>query len=88
MGTKELKNRLSHYLRKVKAGEIVRVTDRGVVVAELRAVKPRANDARAILADLEAEGTVTIGAGRFASVPGVRLRGRVRASRAVLEDRE
>jgi antitoxin (DNA-binding transcriptional repressor) of toxin-antitoxin stability system len=33
---KELKNRLSEYLREVRAGELVLVTDRGRVVAELR----------------------------------------------------
>jgi antitoxin (DNA-binding transcriptional repressor) of toxin-antitoxin stability system len=33
---KELKNRLSAYLREVRNGEVVLVTDRGRVVAELR----------------------------------------------------
>ena len=33
---KELKNRLSHYLREVASGEVVLVTDRGKIVAELR----------------------------------------------------
>jgi antitoxin (DNA-binding transcriptional repressor) of toxin-antitoxin stability system len=33
---KELKNRLSAYLREVQGGEVVLVTDRGRVVAELR----------------------------------------------------
>ncbi len=36
VGIRELKNRLSHYVRLVKRGEAVQVTDRGVVVAELR----------------------------------------------------
>jgi len=36
VGTKELKNRLSHYLRLVRAGESVTVCDRGKAVAELR----------------------------------------------------
>lgn len=35
VAVKELKNRLSHYLREVAAGEVVLVTDRGKVVAEL-----------------------------------------------------
>jgi antitoxin (DNA-binding transcriptional repressor) of toxin-antitoxin stability system len=34
VGIRELKNRLSEYLRKVRAGESVLVTDRGEVVAE------------------------------------------------------
>jgi antitoxin (DNA-binding transcriptional repressor) of toxin-antitoxin stability system/uncharacterized protein with PIN domain len=48
VAVKELKNRLSSYLREVKAGEIVLVTDRGQVVAELRqpstSVAPGAHD--------------------------------------------
>lgn len=36
VGIRELKNRLSHYVRLVEAGESVLVTDRGAVVAELR----------------------------------------------------
>ena len=35
VGVKELKNRLSEYLRLVRAGERVLVTDRGEVIAEL-----------------------------------------------------
>ncbi len=37
VGIRELKNRLSEYLRRVRAGEGVLVTDRGQVVAELKA---------------------------------------------------
>lgn len=37
VGIRELKARLSHYLRDVQAGDVVLVTDRGRVVAELRA---------------------------------------------------
>lgn len=36
VGIRELKNRLSEYVRLVRAGEVVMVTDRGEVVAELR----------------------------------------------------
>jgi antitoxin (DNA-binding transcriptional repressor) of toxin-antitoxin stability system len=36
VAVKELKNRLSQYLREVALGEVVLVTDRGKVVAELR----------------------------------------------------
>ncbi|MEX2049302.1 MAG: type II toxin-antitoxin system prevent-host-death family antitoxin [Gemmatimonadota bacterium] len=36
VGIRELKNRLSHYVRLVEAGEAILVTDRGNVVAELR----------------------------------------------------
>jgi antitoxin (DNA-binding transcriptional repressor) of toxin-antitoxin stability system len=36
VAVKELKNQLSRYLREVSSGEVVLVTDRGKVVAELR----------------------------------------------------
>ncbi|MGB6992764.1 MAG: type II toxin-antitoxin system prevent-host-death family antitoxin, partial [Thermoanaerobaculia bacterium] len=36
VGVRELKNRLSEYLRLVRSGEDVLVTDRGRVIAELR----------------------------------------------------
>jgi antitoxin (DNA-binding transcriptional repressor) of toxin-antitoxin stability system len=36
VGVRELKNRLSEYLRLVKNGEEILVTDRGAVIAELR----------------------------------------------------
>ncbi len=35
VGIRELKNRLSLYVRKVEAGDVVIITDRGRVVAEL-----------------------------------------------------
>lgn len=35
VGLRELKNHLSEYVRRVRAGESVRVTDRGQVVAHL-----------------------------------------------------
>ncbi len=40
IGIRELKNKLSHYVRLVEAGESVLVTDRGSVVAELRPPGP------------------------------------------------
>jgi antitoxin (DNA-binding transcriptional repressor) of toxin-antitoxin stability system len=36
VGLRELKNRLSEYIRQVRAGESVFITDRGAVVAEIR----------------------------------------------------
>jgi len=42
VGVRDLKTRLSHWLRKVREGEVVRVTDRGEVVAEIWPVRPPA----------------------------------------------
>ncbi len=40
VGVKQLKARLSEYLRAVRAGEVILVTDRDEVVAELRPARP------------------------------------------------
>lgn len=41
VGIRELKTHLSRYIREVQAGEVILVTDRGRVVAELRVPGPR-----------------------------------------------
>ena len=64
VGLRELKNRLSEYVREVRSGEGVLVTDRGEVVAEL--VPPgHANDGRGVpsgLVALAKTGRLTLGA--------------------------
>ncbi len=45
VGVRELKNRLSEYIRQVRSGESVMVTDRGQVVAELTPPGQGATDA-------------------------------------------
>lgn len=57
-----MKNRLSEYIRQVRAGEEILVTDRGVVVAELRKPGPRASDTRyPALVELARQGGVRLG---------------------------
>lgn len=59
VGLRELKNRLSEYVRLVRAGEHVQVTDRGQVVAEL--IPPASatgRDPAAGLAALERRGAL------------------------------
>lgn len=87
VGTKELKNRLSHYVRRVRAGEIVQITDRGTVVAEIRAIAPTSAE-DAALAALEAAGTITRGEGGAGSFRPIKVRRRgVRLSDLVIRDR-
>lgn len=64
VGVRELKNRLSEYIRQVRAGEAVLVTDRGHVVAELAAPGQGATDASVPpgLLALARRNLVTIGA--------------------------
>src|SRR5215467_7137374 len=63
IGLRELKNRLSEYIRDVRRGEVVLVTDRGEVVAEI--VPPGQSMARerypSALIALANEGGATLG---------------------------
>jgi antitoxin (DNA-binding transcriptional repressor) of toxin-antitoxin stability system len=67
-GVRELKARLSSFLRDVAAGEVVLVTDRGRVVAELR--PPGATEQGASPADLRYRKLVDRGLLRPAAAPG------------------
>jgi prevent-host-death family protein len=64
VGLRELKNRLSEYVREARSGEGVLVTDRGEVVAEL--IPPgQGIDERSVpweLATLARKGQLTLGA--------------------------
>ena len=63
VGIRELKNRLSQYIRLVRRGETVLVTDRGAVVAELRPPGEGAIDrSNPMVEALLRRGNVTIGA--------------------------
>ncbi len=64
VGIRELKNHLSEYIRLVRAGEEVLVTDRGEVVAELRSPSRLAPKEMSDtgLEELARKGLVTLGA--------------------------
>jgi len=87
VGTKELKNRLSHFLRKVRAGEAIHVTDRGRVIAEIRPVKAASSAVEEVMRGLASEGLVTLGRGKLADfepvalAPGEPLTGQILADR-------
>jgi prevent-host-death family protein len=88
VGTKELKNRLSYYLRRVRQGDVVHVTDHGTPVAELRPL-PSAHgpDGRALQA-LERDGLVTTANGPKADFAPIRIKRAGRGSRIIIEDRK
>jgi prevent-host-death family protein len=85
VGLRELKNRLAEYVRDVRSGEGVLVTDRGDVVAELipagQATGP--SSAPSALIALAKTGRLTLGAENDAAVypklPRLLKRGRVAA---------
>lgn len=87
MGSRELKTRLGMYLRRVRRGRTVVVTDRGMPIAEIRPLG-RESGTEAVLAQLQAKGEVTVGTG--GPLPPFRPivhRGRT-LSLAVSEDRD
>lgn len=61
VGVRELKNRLSEYLRQVRSGEEILVTDRGEVVAELRQPSPRIASPYPALLEVVRQGRARLG---------------------------
>lgn len=59
VGARELKARLGAYIRRVRAGEILVITERGLPVAELRPAEPAGSDEAESLARLLALGVLT-----------------------------
>ena len=84
VGIREAKNRLSEYLRKVKAGERVEITERGKPIAVI--TRPRsAVDER--LEGMIREGLATWGGGKpKGAKKRVKIKGRP-ISETVIEDR-
>ncbi|MFQ5745516.1 MAG: type II toxin-antitoxin system Phd/YefM family antitoxin [Acidobacteriota bacterium] len=89
VGVKELKDRLTHYLRRTKQGEEVIVTERGNPIALIQPIRSaeRAVSLEARLASLAAQGLVTLPTSkplkrvRLAKVSGPPT------SKVILEDR-
>jgi prevent-host-death family protein len=89
VGIKELKNRLTHYLRHTKQGEEVIVTERGKPIALLQPIRspltPLSREAR--LARMAARGLLTLPTSRRRNAfAPLRVAGRP-ASQIILEDR-
>ena len=89
VGIRELKGKLSQYVRLVEAGESVLITDRGTVVAEMRPAGSTtlAPPAHSALEVLSRAGRATLGTPHDPSVYGARpaiIEGGV--SRQLLDD--
>ncbi|MEX1022457.1 MAG: type II toxin-antitoxin system prevent-host-death family antitoxin [Dehalococcoidia bacterium] len=64
IGIRELRQHASLYLRRVRAGEVITVTDRGEPVAELRPIPKEG-----VLERLEREGRLSRAKGDLADLP-------------------
>lgn len=84
VGVRELKTRLGSYLRRVRRGQVLVITDRGEPIAELR---PLQDDMERKLAKLRAAGLISGGNGLLKPFEPIHAPG-VRLSDAILEDRE
>jgi prevent-host-death family protein len=87
-GIKELKNSLSHYLRLVRKGEDVLVTERGKVIARIVQERPEKSSLRTALHPLITMGLVSYPERRLSAEvpPPVEIPGKP-ISEMVLEDR-
>jgi prevent-host-death family protein len=84
-GIRDLKNRLSYYLREVKKGEKILITERNQVIATILPVERGEEDSR--LLSLVKEGFATWKGGKpTGSHHPVKIRGKA-VSDIVLEDR-
>jgi prevent-host-death family protein len=84
-GIKDLKNRLSYYLREVKKGKKILITDRDQIIATILPVERGEEDSR--LLSLVKEGFASWRGGKPAgSHRPVKIEGRT-VSKIVLEDR-
>jgi prevent-host-death family protein len=92
IGSRELRTRLGRYLRLVRKGETIVVTNRGRVVARLvplASEKEKPDDLDNLLSRLEAEGHLRLAKGPFGrrEFKPIVTRGKP-ASRIILEDRD
>lgn len=89
VGSRELKNRLGRYLRLVRKGEALVITDRGRPFARVVPFDPSQEEESTleqILARLEGEGNLRRGSGKFKPFKPVRTKGKP-LSKMILEDR-
>ncbi len=84
---RDLKNRLSEYLRRVRAGERLVVTDRGRPIVEVHPLSRRRISPAEALRRLADAGEVTLGRGGLREITPIRIHGRP-VSQTLLDDRD
>jgi prevent-host-death family protein len=86
VGTRELKSKLSEYLRRVKAGETIIVTERGKTIGQITPVKPTVG--KRMKALVESGAAEWNGKKYRPKKPAAQNRGRKQVSDLVIEDRD
>ena len=89
VGIRELKNRLSRYLRLARRGQTVLVTDRGKDFVKIVSVEPPSDKKLTmdeLLQKLAAEGHLRLGTGKFSDFKPIKTKGKP-ASQMIIEDR-
>lgn len=88
VAVRDLKNRLSEYLRRVRAGERLIVTDRGRPIAELSPIGRRRLTTEDRIRQLVDAGEITPGKGvGLPDIEPLQIRGKP-VSETILEDRD
>ena len=88
VAVRDLKNRLSEFLRQVRAGQSVIVTDRGRPIAEINPIGRRNQTPQERFQRLVDSGDVTSGKGRaLGGFAPLRVRG-TPVSKTILDDRD
>jgi prevent-host-death family protein len=89
VGSREFKNRMGRYLRAVRKGQILIITDRGKAVAQVAPPDESAEAQNTIeqrLKELESQGLIRLAKGRIGKFKAVPSRGKP-ASQILIEDR-
>jgi prevent-host-death family protein len=88
VGVRDLKNRLSQYLKRAKAGQIIQVTERGHVIAVVTGIATQPPQVAAHLQALVNSGVLRWSGGKPVGLsPAPRLKGKETLSALLLEDR-
>src|SRR5574337_327151 len=87
VGIRELKSRLTHYVRLIKQGQNVIVTERGKPVAMLHGLEEQIQTREGRLARLATQGRIILPSTPRIRARRVRTKHPVRLAQAVLEDR-
>ena len=89
IGSRELKNRLGRYLREVKRGSSLLITERGEHIATIspKAASEKDETFDELLNQLEKQGLIRRGRGKLSKFRAVKSKG-TPASQIIIEDRK